>query len=679
MSPKRIVLAIAPVVGLLLPILIPGRAWADPVTFTVEVPYCTPPGATVMLRSNRMSAAQYVHDPLTRLDATHYQGTFEVTTSRAQFRYKYSHGNCDATACPGIEKDLAFAGQSGDITDRQLQVGQSRASDLVFVWRDALERFDARGVSIGVRTPEQEVAFCAPYLSVSSELGAISISYDSYSGGDVSVEYGTTTAYGSRAAHTTAHRNHFQLTGLQAGQTYHYRTIEDGTPGADHTFRAAPAPSDPFRFGFLGDTQYYGEDERNSVRQIVGHMLSFDPHLVLSPGDMVASLRNDATATWTPPEVARWNIFFGLTAPLLARAPFNVAMGNHEEDAAYFWSAFDFPKPAAPYLDHYYFKYGNTHFTILYTGVTEGYNVEGMLNSQTIWLRDTLAAASRDPEVRWKIVVLHRAPFSQGGYHPTDGAPFYAGGNATRPSWGSLWEQNGVDLVLGGHNHNFTVAERNGVRYVISCGGAPTHQLAMPQLTSTLYAERICSADFFTVTPRTISFSAKRPDGTVISPAEFALCRDSSDCDELPSPCPIAVTWACNQRVCRSTCTTTRPDAGVIADAAGRPDTGPLNADASPGPDATEDRAESGVAPDRDAGEVEVPEDAARPAAADGGAVADASPGTARVPMGKAPPSQGGCGCSAAASRDGGGGGSAWVGSILAAMASALLLRGRRR
>jgi MYXO-CTERM domain-containing protein len=101
---------------------------------------------------------------------------------------------------------------------------------------------------------------------------------------------------------------------------------------------------------------------------------------------------------------------------------------------------------------------------------------------------------------------------------------------------------------------------------VISCGGAPTQELAMNRQPSTIYAERICSADLFTVTAKTISFAAKRPDGTFITPGEFALCRENNDCGELPNPCPAAVNWTCNQKVCAPTCSTVQ-DRLVVAPA----------------------------------------------------------------------------------------------------------------
>jgi hypothetical protein len=531
-----------------------SSANAEQVTFEVEVPYCTPVGAAIMLRSNRLDAGVFRHDPLTRVDRTHYRGMFDVAIDRSLFRYRYSHGTCDDTRCEGIEKDVAYTGVGADVPDRTVPSGSTSVSDLVFIWRDAVRKFDQNGAPAGLRATSEKVAFCGPYVSVSDENGEVTISYDAFDAREVVLEYGPTSAYGNRLASNGQHRNRFRLPGLTPGQVVHYRIIEAGESGPDFSFTAPPAPGDPFRFAFLGDAQYYEEADRVRHRDVVRQIEAFDPHLVLSPGDMVASLR-DANG-FMPPEMGRFNVFFGQMARLMARSPFMVAMGNHEEDVDYYWDVFEFPKNDFPRIDHYWFRYGNVHFTILYTGVTEGYDVEGMLSVQTPWLEGVLAQATRDPNVRWKVIVLHRGPYSQGSVHPTDGQEIYSNSSATRRSWAQVWADHGVDLVLAGHNHNFTLASNDGTRFVTSCGGAPTHDLRMPNLATTLYAEETCSADLFEVGAKTLSLRVLRPDGSEISAGGFSLCRVPSDCDELANPCSPSerVAWSCVIGACTSAC-----------------------------------------------------------------------------------------------------------------------------
>src|SRR4029079_8868398 len=91
-----------------------------------------------------------------------------------------------------------------------------------------------------------------------------------------------------------------------------------------------------------------------------------------------------------------------------------------------------------------------------------------------------LAAAHMDPDVHFKVVLLHRGPLSEGNHHPTDGMAFWDTVPSGLPSWHQLFERYAVDLVLAGHNHKLTLAELGGVRYVTSCGGAPVHELRDP-------------------------------------------------------------------------------------------------------------------------------------------------------------------------------------------------------
>jgi hypothetical protein len=530
----------------------PDLGQAAQVTFNVEVPYCTPINSEIMLRSNRMEATSFIHDKMTQLDRTHYSGTFEVVTGTDDFEYKYCHGICNDFSCPGIEKDISYNGSLGDIEPRKLEPYVTTVSDLVFIWRDAVRNFDQNGQPMDVRPIDQQIAFCGPYLSIFDETGSVSISYDSYYGDDIVLDYGLTSDYGYRLTSSTSYRNHFRLESLTAGQTYHFRITENNIPGPDSTFIAPPQAGEPFRFGFMGDTQYYTEEDAQETRQLVELLIDFNPQLLVSSGDLVASLYGDSG--FLDPEMGRWNIFFRDLAPLLRQVPFLSAMGNHEEDCDYFWDAFDFPTPDIPNIDHYWFRFGNVHFTVLYTGVTAGYDLEGILDNQSEWLENTLAAAEQDPQTKWKIVILHRGPLSQGANHPDDGNSFYNNSTPNRPSWKELWETYGVDLVLAGHNHNFTWARNNDIHFITSCAGAPVHGLVEPWYETTIYAESTCSADMLEVGQSTISFQAVRPDGSIIEQSKFSLCQQDSDCQELANPCPSEVVWSCSQKACQPSC-----------------------------------------------------------------------------------------------------------------------------
>ena len=533
---------------------------AIPVTFEVEVPRCTPKGETVFLRSNRTTVDVFEHDPLTQVGPARWRGTFEVTTDLASFNYKYSHTLCDATACPGIEKDLSFTGTGAEIPDRTLPAGVTSVLDQVWVWRSALVDFDAQGQPLGTRAAEAQVAFCDPYVSVTGE-AALTIGYDAFGGGPVTLEYGPTAAYGSQMV-GNAHRNHFELSGLQPGQVYHYRVTEGGVSSPDYEVRAPPA-GPPFRFAHLGDVQFVEAQNLADNRTFAQLLEAFDPHLTVSSGDMVHSTQGAGPGTngWQHPEIGRWSVFFGVMADSMARAPFMAAMGNHEEDAPFFWSIFEFPVTDPPAIDHYDFRFGNVHFFVLYTGTTAGYDLDGILGVQTPWLQARLSQVS----AKWKVVLLHRGPNSQGANHPTDGQAFYENSAAGRPAWREVFATGGVDLVLAGHNHNFTYAREGSVRFITSCAGAPTHALASAARPTTIHAEPNCALSQFYVEQDTLRFEAVRVDGSLINEASFALCEAAQDCESQNSGCPASTTWRCVQGACQAECTAPM-DAGTGAD-----------------------------------------------------------------------------------------------------------------
>lgn len=495
------------------------------VTFTVEVPYCTPLNTQIMLRSNRLEANSYRHDPLTRLGPNRYQGTYKIQIPLDQFRYKYSHGVCDTNRCLGIEKDINYQGSSAEIPARTISAKTASVEDLVYIWRDTLQIVNQSGSMEEFRDKNSLVSFCHPFLTINDTQGNITIGYDSYYGGKVSLSYGTNISDMVTLTKNGSYRNHFKLSGLSPSTTYYYSLKENDVLVAQNSFRTPPtAENSKFSFGFMGDAQFYSNEDRLRHKMIVEQFEKFDPNLLISAGDLVASQYKNDVFEW--PEMGRWNSFFGVMAPLMAHVPFMTAMGNHEEDSDYFWSIFDYPTPDSPKIDHYSFKYGNTLFAFLYTGKTLDYDLNGILNAQTAWLEKTLKEASQDSSILWKIVILHRGPFNQGSLHPTDGELFSENETSLRPSWRSLWEKYGVNIVLAGHNHNFTLARNNNIYYITLCGGAPIHSLRTPWSPTTIYAEAACAAGLFEINGSSLTFKAQRPDGSYIDQANLQLELD---------------------------------------------------------------------------------------------------------------------------------------------------------
>ncbi len=83
----------------------------------------------------------------------------------------------------------------------------------------------------------------------------------------------------------------------------------------------------------------------------------------------------------------------------------------------------------------------------------------GLGDAQLRWLDAALAAS----DAPWTVVAMHHPAYSCGGY---------LGDAGVRQRLVPIFERNGVDLVLAGHDHNYQrFAARHGVTYVSHGGG----------------------------------------------------------------------------------------------------------------------------------------------------------------------------------------------------------------
>jgi hypothetical protein len=268
------------------------------------------------------------------------------------------------------------------------------------------------------------------------------------------------------------------VTGLTPGTTYDYDVFVGGaaaTAGTDRLTTAPASPNGTVRFIAFGDSGTGSSQQRALAAVMTGD--PFD--LAVHTGD-VAYGNSGGTGDATYATYQSW--FFDIYRDWLRRRPFFPSNGNHDTRAGTSWGRayldlFVLPPSAGAgaYPDHaeryYSFDYGPVHFVALDT--EPAFQDPARRVEQLAWLQADLAATGQP----WKIAYFHRSPYSSGGEHGSD--------LAIRQAFGPIFEANGVQLVVSGHEHDYersvpwrvsTNAARQAVSYVVTGGGGgPTY------------------------------------------------------------------------------------------------------------------------------------------------------------------------------------------------------------
>jgi hypothetical protein len=197
--------------------------------------------------------------------------------------------------------------------------------------------------------------------------------------------------------------------------------------GAQKTFNtAAPSNTKNFSFCVLGDSR----DGVSVWNQVANLANSEKTDLTIYNGDIVA----DAGSA------GQWDSWFNNGAAFLENNIVYHALGNHDAmSVPTYQNNFVLPKTNGSNL-YYSVIYGNAIFITL--------NSENPGDqAQTTWLTNTLAAASTNPNIMWKIISFHK-PFYTIGTHSGEM-------NSYLNTWWKAFDDYGVDLIVNGHDHMY--------------------------------------------------------------------------------------------------------------------------------------------------------------------------------------------------------------------------------
>lgn len=245
-------------------------------------------------------------------------------------------------------------------------------------------------------------------------------------------------------------RHTVKLSGLKPASKYSYRVgnAEYGWWSDAGVITTAGGNDEAFTFFYLTDPQAQRKDHYERFSQVVDAAVKAYPdgRFIVSAGDQVDLGTN----------LKHWRYFLNSTDRLLD-LPFMPTTGNHEDKGAVLSENFELPNVPEQDLDsgvYYSYDYNNVHFTVLNTNDDEN---DKLGDEQIKWMKNDIKSS----DAKWKIVVLHKAPYSNGS-HYDDGEV-----EGIREQLATLLPYLGVDLVLQGHDHVYLRTDVLGGNVVV--------------------------------------------------------------------------------------------------------------------------------------------------------------------------------------------------------------------
>jgi hypothetical protein len=329
-----------------------------------------------------------------------------------------------------------------------------------------------------------------PYLQ-NVTLTSIVVMWETSQPSDSRVDFGPTREYGSHVHDPALSAIHkVTLAGLQVDTLYHYRVASAAGGGmmtsGDCTLQTAVAPGTPFRFAVYGDSRSFPKDHARVIQGIIAS----HPRFVLHTGDLVEDGR----------EYPRWQAeYFAPAAELLKGIPLFPCLGNHEENAEWYYRLFSPPPGGGHHGQQWYsFDYGDAHFAVIDTDADFSPG-----SDQYLWLERDLESA----QAEWLFVVHHHPAYSSGSH---------GGSSRVQKYLVPLYEAHKVDMVFNGHDHLYQRSYKDGVYYIVSGGGgAPLYPAGLkpnPYQQFTKVAHHFCTVD---IAGQTAMLQAHFSDGVV--------------------------------------------------------------------------------------------------------------------------------------------------------------------
>ena len=233
------------------------------------------------------------------------------------------------------------------------------------------------------------------------------------------------------------------LVAAAAESLFPFRVGAQGLPG-DHI--AAPAASalpnlkDSIKFAVIGDTGTGGREQYQIGKLLNDARARFPYAFVTMMGDNMYGGQGPSDF------VKKFEMPY---KPILdAGVNFYATLGNHDDPAQRFYKPFNMDGKR-----YYSFRKGDVEFFVL--------DSTYMAPIQVSWLKDVLPKSN----AKWKIPYMHHPIYSSGAKHGSE--------EDLRALIEPLFRDNGVDVVLAGHEHFYErVKPQKGIFYFTEGGSA---------------------------------------------------------------------------------------------------------------------------------------------------------------------------------------------------------------
>ncbi len=245
--------------------------------------------------------------------------------------------------------------------------------------------------------------------------------------------------YGFLPYEVNLNRHIVNITGLTKGQTYLYRIgdAEKGWWSEVGTFTITDG-GDETTFIHITDSQSQNAKQYENTKYLLHDAFSLypDTDFIIHSGDAVDAGDN----------LNQWRYFLNGAADTLMSTAIMPVSGNHEAKGSYALDrnyALPTSVPQDTQTGYYYsYDYNNIHFIMLNTNLLDEDTGE-IHGAQLDWL----LSDAKGSDARWKIVVLHKAVYSNGPHCDDSDV------TGLREQLSGLMPELCIDIVFQGHDH----------------------------------------------------------------------------------------------------------------------------------------------------------------------------------------------------------------------------------